>query len=389
MPPGMKLSRVPPLAAAIVLLMVMTGQQASASEADKAPTPKPRRILYNLDGDNCMAFKKGSKGRPTRITADELKVDVEEIAYPGSQIDSLLVCINAQSTYYPSKVGTMRGTLCTPEERKQWPAREEQRFRNVEAMFAQGVDPYALLLAEAKQRGVEALLTYRMNDAHDSRFLRCKLWLDHPAYRLGYGLDFGQEAVRDYTFRIIEEAVQRYDCDGVELDFQRFPTFFRDGVNQEQRIAMINALVQRVRGMLDEEGKKRKKHMVLAARVPTSYEDSRQIGCDPAVWAKSGWIDFLTVSEFLYVRYDLPIAPWKELIKEIPIYGSIECTEGPALSQCLTPEKYRRAAKHLWVDGADGIYLFNFFTTREWEDKSFEPPFEVLKELGDPKRLQK
>ena len=35
-------------------------------------------------------------------------------------------------------------------------------------------------------------------------------------------------------FRLIEEAVQRYDCDGIELDFQRFPTFFKDGTTEER-----------------------------------------------------------------------------------------------------------------------------------------------------------
>ena len=40
------------------------------------------------------------------------------------------------------------------------------------------------------------------------------------------------------------------------------------------------------------------------------------------------------------------------------------------------------------LDGADGIYLFNFFTTRERQGDAFEPPFEVLRDIGDPKSLQ-
>ena len=175
---------------------------------------------------------------------------------------------------------------------------EQQRFRNVEAMFARGVNPYARLLAEAKNRGLEALLSYRMNDAHGMAFLHCKLCREHPEYRLGAGLDFGHEAVRDYTFRIIEEAVRRYDCDGIELDFNRFPAFFQAGTSEE-RIAKINSLVERIRTMIDRESKRRNKPLVLAARVPSDYRQCRTIGCDPAVWAKSGWINFLTVSEFL------------------------------------------------------------------------------------------
>ncbi|MBI1913308.1 MAG: CocE/NonD family hydrolase [Planctomycetes bacterium] len=359
----------------------------------QAKPPQRRRILYNLDGDSCIFLKKGSKG-PEAITADDLKTAVREITGPGSQVDTLLVCVNAQVMYYPTKVGTMRGTSSPATERKKWPVSEQQRFKNVEAMFDAGIDPYAVLLAEAKKRGREALLTVRMNDDHGNDFLRTAFWWKHPAYRLGKGaLDFRHNGVRDHVFRLIEEAVQRYDCDGLELDFQRFPTFFKDGTTEE-RVAKINSLVERVRQLLDTEGKRRSKRLVLAARIPSDYgrsapryETARAIGCDPVAWAKNGWVDFLTVSEFLFVRYDLPIKPWKKLIANVPIYGGIECAEGGNRRQCLTPAKYRHAARHLWADGVDGIYLFNFFTTREWEKDAFEPPFEVLEDLGDPRTM--
>lgn len=335
-----------------------------------------------------MCIKKDSKG-PTVVTAEDLKTIVREIAYPGSQVDTLLLCINAQTTYYPSKAGTMRGMLCTPDERKEWPAREKQRFHNVEAMFAQGIDPYAILLAEAKKHGLESLISYRMNDAHGYTFVHSKFYQEHPEYRLGTGLDFGQEAVRDYTFQIIAEAVQRYDCDGIELDFNRFPNYFSKPAGVED-VMRIDDLVCRVRRMLDAEGNRRGRRLTLAARVPSSWDECGKIGLAPTTWAKEHWIDLLTVSELLTVRYDLPVAPWKKLVSNIPIYASIEVVNadrsGPRLGY-LSPDEYRRAARHLWADGADGIYLFNFFCPRDEEEKSFEPPLDLLRELGDPKRL--
>ncbi len=261
------------LVAAFVLAMLATWQRASAGDSDKPITPKTRRVLYNLDGDSCMWTKKNAK-TPVQVTPDDLKTVVDEIASPGSQVDTLLVCINAQCMYYPTKIGDRRGTLATPAERAKWPQSEQQRFRNVEAMFAAGVDPYALLLAEARRHGLEALLTYRMNDIHGDAFLEHKFWLQHPEYRLAKpydswavrhaGLDFGHDAVRDYNFRLIEEAVERYDCDGIELDFVRCPAFFQNGTEAE-RIAKMNKLVRRVRQMLDAEGKKRGRRLVLAA----------------------------------------------------------------------------------------------------------------------------
>ncbi len=56
---------------------------------------------------------------------------------------------------------------------------------------------------------------------------------------------------------------------------------------------------------------------------------------------------------------------------------------GPRREQSLTAAGYRKAAQHLSREGADGIYLFNFFTRRERGSDAFEPPFEVLREIGD------
>ena len=212
------------------------------------------------------------------------------------------------------------------------------------------------MLAEAKRRGREALLTFRMNDDHGNDFLRTQFLVDHPDWRLGTeqyrgkgAMDFGRDEVRDYTFRLIEEAVRRYDCDGIELDFNRFPTFFKDGTTDE-RVAKMNSLVERVRKMLDDVGRERGRRLVLAVRVPSNYgrtpptpETARQLGCDVPAWVKHGWVDFVAVSEFLFERGDLPIGQWKQAITTVPVYGGIECTRGGGQKN-LTADEYRRAA---------------------------------------------
>lgn len=350
------------------------------------PTAR-RRVLYNFDGDSCMFTRAGGRG-PVAITVEDLKRLVEEVAYEQSQVDTILVCIDAQVMYYPTKVGTSRGGTSTPDERAKWPASQRQMFENLQRFFEAGVDPYAVILGEAKRRGREALLSFRMNDDHGNDFLRTQFWIDHPEWRLGKGaLNFDVDQVRDYVASLMEEAVRRYDCDGIELDFNRFPTFFKSSP-PEERVQKMNGLVQRIRRMLDEVGQQRGRKLVLAVRVPSNYgrtpptpESSRLLGCDVPLWAANRWIDFVIVSEFLFTRYDLPLMPWKSAIREVPVYGGIECTEGGSKEQYLTAAKYRTAAKHLVQEGADGIYLFNFFTTREYDAESWEPPFEVLRDL--------
>ncbi len=387
------------IAIAAILLMSLTtagrGADQSQSLTEKKVPQRTRRVLYNFDGDSCLTTKAGGKG-PVPVNADDVKHLIAEVAYEGSLVDTVLVCINAQVMYYPTKVGTMRGTQSTPEEREKWPASEKQRFQNLQSLFENGTDPYAIMLAETKRRGREALLTFRMNDDHGNDFLRTQFLMDHPEWRLGTqqyrglgAMDFGREEVRDYTFRLIEEAVRRYECDGIELDFNRFPTFFKDG-STEERVAKMNALVERIRQLLDELGKMRGNRLIVGVRIPSNYgrtpptpETARGLGCDVSDWVKRGWVDYVAVSEFLLERGDLPIGLWKQAITTVPVYGGIECTKGGGQKN-LTADEYRQAAIHLIKEGTDGIYLFNFFTSREGGEKAYEPPFEVLRDLVRP-----
>lgn len=364
---------------------------------DTGETKPSRRILYNLDGDSCMTLIGGRPGAGP-VNSNDLVRIVSELTAPGSQVDTLLLCLNAQVTYYPSRTGTMRGTRSTPAERAAWPRREQQRFENIQAFYDAGVDPYAVIFAEAKRRGLETLITFRMNDAHGNDFLRTAFWQDHPDFQLPNGaLDFSSDAVRNYVFELIEEAVQRYPCDGVELDFQRFPSFFKSETREslEARIQKIDRLVERIRLMLDVEGARRNHRLLLSARLPSgygleepTYEKSRALGCNPAEWANRGWIDFLTVSEWLFTSKTLKVSAWKQHVGGVPIYAAMQPETQPSLSEshcdyCLGAEGYRQYARERWADGADGIYLFNFFTTREWPEP-VEPPYQVLSQLAGP-----
>jgi len=128
--------------------------------------------------------------------------------------------------------------------------------------------------------------------------------------------------------------------------------------------------------------------LMLWVRVPSNYgstpptpDTARQLGCDVPAWARNGWVDYVAVSEFLFERGDLPIGQWKQAIPTVPVYGGIECTRGGGQKN-LSADEYRRAAAALLKQGADGVYLFNFFTSREGGANAYEPPFEVLRELG-------
>ena len=253
------------------------------------------------------------------------------------------------------------------------------------------------MLAEAKRRGREALLTFRMNDDHGNDFLRTQFLVDHPDWRLGTeqyrgkgAMDFGRDEVRDYTFRLIEEAVNRYDCDGIELDFNRFPTFFKDGTTDE-RVAKMNSLVERVRKMLDDVGRERGRRLVLGVRVPSNYgrtpptpETARQLGCDVPAWVKHGWVDFVAVSEFLFERGDLPIGQWKQAIADGPGLRRHRMHAGRRPEEPLR----RRIPPRGRATHASRVLTASTCSTsspRARRSNAYEPPFEVLRDLAEPK----
>ena len=371
-----------------ILVAVLLLAPSTPSRAEKPA--RQRRILVNYDGGSTLYSRKGSQG-PVRLTVEDLREAIREVSFEGSQVDTVLLCVNAQVMYYPTKVGTMLGSLATPEEKKKLPRNIQQWISNLNHFVDRGIDPWAVMVAEAKRQKREVLLSFRMNDGHDGVHLETRFWRDNKKFHCfdpdqGHTLNYGHKEVRDHMFLLIQEAVRRYDCDGIELDFNRFPILFKGGTTTE-RIAKMNSFVRRLRTMLDAEGKKRKRRLVLGVRpptenydVPATYQGSRKVGCDPVAWARNGWIDFVTVSRFLSVTFDLPVAPWKKLITEVPVYGCIEIVDKKN-GVALTPRQYRRAAQHIWSEKADGVYLFNFLITREG---STEPAFEVLNQIGSP-----
>ncbi len=366
---------------------------AAAAGPALAARPVHRRLLSNLDGDSCLATRAGVKG-PAAVGASDVRRLVEEVAFAGSRVDTVAVCVAAQVTYYPTSVGTMRGDDSTAGERAAWPPSERQRHANVAALFAAGVDPYALMLAETRARGREAWISFRMNDDRGDDFLRTRFRAEHPEWTIGGersagrdALDFGRDEVCEHVFRLVEEAATRYDADGVELDFNRFPRFFRDDLPGEDRVRRMTASVWRVRGVLDRLSVERGRRVVLAVRVPSNGgrtpptpHSARTVGCDVPAWVAAGLVDHVTVSGFLPDRGDLPVEEWIGALPGVSLAFGIECSTGAGQGN-LSAEEYHAAAAKLLGRGARGVSLLDCFTTRERGEEAVEPPFGVLGDL--------
>ncbi len=187
--------------------------------------------------------------------------------------------------------------------------------------------------------------------------------------------DYSKAEVRSHYLGILREACRRYDLDGVELDWLRYPKFFRDG---EVNAAVLTEFVREARTILDEAAKRYGHPLRLVTRVPDGPARARELGLDVEAWLKAGWIDAVIAGNgFTFGSNALD--QWVTLAHRhrVPVYGVIERMPR-GFTRYGSPETLRAAAATLWARGADGLYTFNFYNTAEYP---------LLAELSDPARL--
>ena len=311
---------------------------------------------------------------PAHMTLEGLHAFVDQ--YADTSVTHLFLCPNAMRTSYDSDVWD---AIWDPTEN---PRTEKQRAGNRWAMNAKrladrGLDPYAIWIGRCREKGLSPWLSMRMNDVHDvsnpENFMHSTFWLLHPEYHRVPGaksgswqqwaFDYGVPAVREHHLKLIRELLERYDPDGIELDWMRFGWHFKPG-REAEGAAILTGFMRSVRELANE----RARPVKVSARVPTHPDAARGLGMDGVAWVKEGLVDMLVPSPFWSSSdFDIPIELWREQIGETAArvviaagleHGLAGYPGGKRVSNTL--ESMRGfAAAHLHR-GADQIYLFNY-----------------------------
>jgi hypothetical protein len=366
---------------------ILDPKPLSALEEHDLTRKQMHRLLFNSDGTNIlMACDSATRNLGERVDA-----------LAGTAVTTFLLCPNpGQLLAYPSKVGEMF-RFEKPLDRLH--TRIDTLFWNmnhtIQTLLQDSLDPVDLILRRARLRGMETMLTYRMNELHDvdrpDSPLLSNFWKSHPGWRVGgyagwgaSALNFAVPEVREHTFRILQEICERYDLDGLELDFMRFPYYFPYEPSRMKAYAdTMTAFVSNVRTMAGEVSRKKGRGILLAARVPSSLKSCAYVGLDVGSWCRKGLIDFLTVAPFLSTENDIPVREFKAVCGSVPVYAGTEYTVGWRM---MIRVQTRAAAALYLHEGADGIYLFNYFIP--WDERAgLEPDFAFLKELTSPDSL--
>lgn len=354
----------------------------------KSASGKKRRpgFIYNHD-DSCWYA-----GKYTRIAGDGAAglrklVDI----YADGNMTELSLCVNSQCATFDSQVVSPYGwNLAESEESTQGQSTGRDSWIDVCAKdyIARGIDANAVMLDQCRKRKIRSWISIRMNDCHltfdtshpiHSRFWveRKDLWcIPNDSRENGNlcdrALDYSQKDVRDYFTAFVRECLERYDCDGIELDFMRFPRVFPSGTERNNAHHLTDFL-RDVRRLTESASAARGRRISLAVRIESRPENALSSGKDYLAWAREGLVDRIIVSNFwTSVDFEIPLSQWKAEIGSInPEVEVIPGMDGGAVDIAPDGTKERR---HLlsfgeyaaFIDrmvkqGAESIYFFNLF----------------------------
>jgi len=320
----------------------------------------------------------------TTATLDKL---VDDLA--GTDVSVYLICCCAKNANYPSEVWSVYGEGFDPEKDNSQPffgdvdpeSRETLRrwAHNQLKMAGEGIDTNAYLIDRCREKGISPWISIRMNDAHDAPLaespLHSKFFLEHPEFRRKPGpvgawtdvcLDYGRQEVRDHTMALIKEVCSRYDLDGLELDWNRFPLHLKEGEEDLHRDTLTEWMKQ-VRSVITEAERKWGHRILLVPRVAARPEVAYGIGLDAIEWAKLGIVDHLIVAPFWATTdFNIPVEDWIDRLggTGFGVTAGLEARVQPypgGPTVVNSPDLRRGAALSMLGRGSQGIYLFNYF----------------------------
>lgn len=304
--------------------------------------------------------------------------------YLTGQVTRLLFNLNAQRSCFPSKVfqSCWEGVEFHSDGSATFNGQTLNKSmtdtcRHLKDLFERGIDPYVIWLDETRKHSREAWISVRMNDMHDAdnpeSVMHSRMWREHPEFRAttydkgtwsGKALDYAHKEVRDYMVAFIQEVLERYDCDGLELDWSRFPVMLSPG-NEVRDSIYVTEFMREVKAAVNEAAAKSGHAIRIGIRIPSRPDLARRHGFDLFTWRDEKLFDVAVITNFFGTTdYDMPLELWREILgKDIEMDAGLEILVAGDPSVAPLPSSYDAAlgyAVEYLNRGADKIYLFNY-----------------------------
>ncbi len=371
--------------------------QAADKSAKKTPINHTLKgLLLNYD---CTDFFYNNT--PEQISGAGVDAQIELLADAGVTV--FLCNTNAQRTNYASAAFEPFWQGYDPEGPDDQPfladmppesrANYRRMIASMRALHLQGVDYPARVIQTCRLRQISPWISLRMNDIHNTDRLQHPIhstfWRENPQFwrvsdrQINYydrALDYAHPEVRARYQALIQETLDRYDIDGLELDFMREPYLFEPGHEAAGGVILTDWL-KTVRQLVRNAAKQRQHAIKLGVRVPAHPMTAHYLGLDVTRWAQLELIDLVVVTpRWSTLDNNLPLAIWKLLLAPYPLTlaGGLEIREqfypgGPG--RLTTPIVAFGAALNALYGGADVIYLFNYFPSmikNGWSQEQYQ-----------------
>ncbi len=299
-----------------------------------------------------------------------------------------------------------------------------------------GGDMLQVALDQCRARGMPCIATLRLNDHHgiffsgrgrdevlqarESKTLTewyraeaeslefiSKVHADHPEWRL---VPHDPKKPEDVIWNwAVPEAVKfklalfsevcRYEVDGIELDFLRFPRFFREETPGSQRLSIMENFVRGIRKALDSGPAAGKGGRILSVRVPADVKLHENLGIDLRRFAAAGATHVNASHGYCTDQDDADLDALRAAAGSMNLHlelaqassspgggyeGNVGLTDRFILS---APSDLLTAAAIAEAHRFQGVSLFNFQyyrlhakPTNVWREQD-EPPFWVVKAI--------
>ena len=300
----------------IILGLFTLQSQAQTNIADYLTLPQPKRetravwltTLSNLDWPKTYATSKENIEKQKQELRDILD------SYQKAHINTVLLQARVRAaTIYPSEIEPWDHCITGVEGRAP----------------GFGYDPLAFAIDECHRRGMEIHAWIATIPVGMKTTLGCRTIMKRGfrvrSYATGSYLDPADPAVPGYLARICGEITRKYDIDGINLDYIRYPDgwplpSYRNGDTPEARRAHITAIVRAIH----DEVKAIKPWVKMSCSPIGKYSDlSRyssknfnardRVAQEAQEWLREGLMDQLYPMQYFRGENYYPfIADWVE-----------------------------------------------------------------------------
>lgn len=318
--------------------------------------------------------------------ANTTREDLEKYVYghKGSQITDYMINVFCQVATYPSEAATdfidqyhyavENGITPTSNQKIAYQMYE-----------VHDIDYVEVFCEKFPEIGINPWISLRMNDAHT--FTAAEGWPDNKASiifyhanpqirRVQHGsttnrywdniMDYTHDIVREYMLGIVNEVLDRYDCYGLELDFQRDIWIWHTG-GEYPGLDILTEFMREVDRIVKIYEDKYNHDIKVAVRCSTDIQSNYDFGYDLITWAAEGLVDLYNpTARWATTEFDIPVKSWVSIMHPfgVEIAPGIENLVRIYPSGAQSTHHFETVcalAASWYSQGADKVYFFNYF----------------------------